>query len=115
MPVCRTPEERFFFQQLILDRIAVDRPGQSYHYVASTPQAGGELMLECFRRLDVEGNRALLEVPAELVPELARLQAENRRLKRGLAQARRELQAKRQGPVRKFAAQVRRAVRRFLG
>ena len=22
MPVCRTPEERFFFQQLILDRVA---------------------------------------------------------------------------------------------
>ncbi len=41
MPVCRTPEERFFFQQLILDRVAVVRPGQSYHYAAGTPQAGG--------------------------------------------------------------------------
>ena len=41
MPVCRTPEERFFFHQLILDRVAVVRPGQSYHYLADTPQAGG--------------------------------------------------------------------------
>jgi glycosyltransferase involved in cell wall biosynthesis len=86
MPVCNTREERFFFQQLILDRIAVVRPGQSYHFEALTPQAGGALMLECLRRLDVEGNRDLLDVPAELVPgltaEVARLREQNRRLRR---------------------------------
>ena len=90
MPVCRTPEERFFFQQLILDRVAVVRPGQSYHYAAESPQAGGELMLACLRRLDHEGNRALLQVPPELRPrrELRRLRAENARLRSELAQAR---------------------------
>ena len=38
MPVCTTPEERLFFQQFILDRIVVVRPGQSYHYKPNSPQ-----------------------------------------------------------------------------
>jgi glycosyltransferase involved in cell wall biosynthesis len=88
MPVCRTPEERFFFQQLILDRVAVVRPGQSYHYRAVSPHEGGALMLECLRRLDAEGRRDLLDVPAELAPglvdEVERLRADNRRLRRRL-------------------------------
>jgi hypothetical protein len=109
MPVCRTPEERFFFHQLILDRVAVVRPGQSYHYVADTPQAGGELMLECLRRLDAEGNRSLLDLPAELTAELSaevdRLRADNRRLRRRLARQRQEQQsvgAKLTGRVRRL-------------
>jgi hypothetical protein len=72
------------------------RPGQSYHYAADTPQEAGELMLECLRRLDSEGNRALLEVPAELTAELStevdRLRADNRRLRRRLARVRQEQQ-----------------------
>ncbi len=94
MPVCRTPEERFFFQQFILDRVAVLRPGQSYHYAAQTPQASGELMLACLRRLDHEGHRALLDVPPELAPELARLRRDNQRLRRQVAKLR-EAQAPR--------------------
>jgi glycosyltransferase involved in cell wall biosynthesis len=86
MPVCRTPEERFFFQQLILDRIAVVRPGLSYHYTPTSPHASGALMLECLRRLDAEGKRGLLDVPDELVrgltTELVRLREDNRRLRR---------------------------------
>jgi glycosyltransferase involved in cell wall biosynthesis len=98
MPVCSTPEERFFFQQLILDRVAVVRPGQSYHYDARTPQAGGELMLECLRRLESEGNRHLLEVPPEVAPgldeEVRRLRRDNRRLRRRNRRLRDELSAR---------------------
>ncbi len=80
MPVCRTPEERFFFQQLILDRIAVLRPGQTYHYQAATPQAGGELMLQCLRRLREEGNERLLQAPVETRgPELRALETDHER------------------------------------
>lgn len=113
MPVCRTREERFFFQQFILDRIAVQRPDQSYHFQAIGPHAGGELMLECLRRLDVEGNRSLLEVPPELVPELAQLRAENRRLKRRLTTTRQQLRDLRQSRARKITARARRLLRRI--
>lgn len=83
MPVCRTAEERLFFQQLILDRVCVVRPGQSYHWSPDTPQAGGEMVLECLRRLVAEGNGDLLQVPPELVSEeVRRLRQENRRLRR---------------------------------
>ena len=55
MPACSTPEERLFFQQFILDRIVVLRPGQTYHYQANSPQAGGKLIRECLQRLAHEG------------------------------------------------------------
>ena len=48
MPVCRTPEERFFFHQLILDRVAVVRPGQSYHYVAEPRRPAGSSCWSAF-------------------------------------------------------------------
>jgi glycosyltransferase involved in cell wall biosynthesis len=69
MPVCATPEERLFFQQFILDRIVVVRPGQSYHYIPKSAQASGELIGECVERLTREGNMHLLgtgELPAIL-------------------------------------------------
>ena len=53
-------------------------------------------MLECLRRLDIEGNRALLPVPDELTADLSvevdRLRADNRRLRRRLAQQGQEQQ-----------------------
>jgi glycosyltransferase involved in cell wall biosynthesis len=69
MPVCSTPEERLFFQQFILDRIVVVRPGQSYHYIPQSAQAAGELIGECVERLAREGNMHLLgagDLPAIL-------------------------------------------------
>lgn len=91
MPVCRTPEERFFFQQLILDRVSVVREGQSYHYTPTTPQAEGEMMLECLRRLVVEGNTELLQVPEELGSEQARLAEEVERLRQRNRRLRRRI------------------------
>jgi glycosyltransferase involved in cell wall biosynthesis len=61
MPVCVTPEERLFFQLFILDRVAVLRSGQSYHYGATSPHESGALILECLKRLEQEGNTHLFE------------------------------------------------------
>ena len=85
MPICTTPEERLFFQQFILDRIVVVRPGQSYHYVPTSPQASGALIVECLERLAREGNMHLLgtdEIPAILQTSarVQALRAENARL-----------------------------------
>ena len=84
MPVCRTAEERVFFQQFILDRIAVYRPGFSYHYAAASPHETGVVMLECIERLAKEGNLHLFDSLAPdarpLQAELARLTAANREL-----------------------------------
>ena len=81
MPVCTTPEERLFFQQFILDRIVVVRPGQSYHYKPSSPHKSGALIAECLERLAREGNMHLLgieDLPA-LLQTPARVQALSRR------------------------------------
>jgi hypothetical protein len=85
MPACTTPEERLFFQQFILDRIAIYRPDQSYHYYTPAPQASGALMAECLERLANEGNMHLLsvdELPAILqtAARVQPLRAENARL-----------------------------------
>jgi GT2 family glycosyltransferase len=116
MPVCRTPEERFFFQQLILDRVAVLRPGQANHYEATTPQSGGALMLECLRRLDVEGNRGLLDVPAELAPglvaEVERLREANRRLRRRNRRLREDRDARRRSLLQRAQARLRKVATR---
>lgn len=86
MPVCTTPEERLFFQQFILDRIVVFRPGQSYHYMPDSPQSAGALIAECLERLEREGNMHLLgtdEIPAILQTSarVQSLRAENARLR----------------------------------
>ena len=108
MPVCTTPEERFFFQQFILDRIAVVRPGQSYHYVAPSPQASGALMLECIDRLRKEGNAHLFgQMPAEN----ARLLAENAALATGNAALAAELEILK----RSRALLLARKLRKLLG
>jgi glycosyltransferase involved in cell wall biosynthesis len=73
MPICRTPEERLYFQQFILDRIAVVRPGQHWLYAAHSPQSCGALMRECIERLARESNMHLLNVND--VPEILQVAA----------------------------------------
>jgi hypothetical protein len=113
LPVCSTPEERLFFQFFILDRIAVFRDDQSYHYVADTPQASGELMLACLRRLEREGNLQHFQVPDILLgagqdvlgdKEIGRLRDANARLRAEVALLRRSR-----------ALALTRAIRRMLG
>ena len=67
-----------------LDRIAVHRPDQSYHYIATSPHETGAVMLECIERLAKEGKLHLFDSLAPdqrpLHAELARLAAEKRDL-----------------------------------
>ena len=70
MPLCRTPEERLFFQQAIFDQI-VAFPERN------KPNSSGKLMAECLERLRYEGNTHLLT--AEEIPPI--LQGLNRRLR----------------------------------
>jgi len=86
MPACTTPEERLFFRQFILDRIAVVRPNQTYHYHATSPHASGALMAECVERLAHEGNLHLLGADEfstilQASAHFQTLQAENATLK----------------------------------
>jgi regulator of replication initiation timing/GT2 family glycosyltransferase len=77
MPICTTPEERLFFQQFILDRVVVVRPGQTYHYTPTSPHDSGALIADCLERLAREGNMRLLrvdEIP-EILQTSARVQA----------------------------------------
>jgi len=70
MPLCRSPEERLFFQQVILDRVVVFRPERNYLYrPTNAPDSSGKLIAECLERLRYEGNAHLLgieELPAIL-------------------------------------------------
>jgi len=55
MPLCNTPFERVFLQHVILDRVAVARPGRQYFYVPTNdPDACGKFIGECFDRLQKE-------------------------------------------------------------
>lgn len=77
MPLCRTPKERLFFQQTVVDKI-VFSPRKN------EPSSSGELMAECLERLRHEGNTHLLRVE-ELPPilhELHRRLAEIKLLER---------------------------------
>ena len=65
MPLCRTPEERLFFQQIILDRIVVS-PSYLYH-PSNEPNSSEKLIAECLERLRYEGNTHLLS--AEELPQ----------------------------------------------
>jgi glycosyltransferase involved in cell wall biosynthesis len=72
MPLCRTPEQRLFFQQVILDRIVAYpnfRPTENSN-------SSGKLIVECLERLKSEGNTHLLE--AEELPII--LEGLNQRL-----------------------------------
>jgi glycosyltransferase involved in cell wall biosynthesis len=77
MPACTTAEERLFFQQFILDRIVVTRPGEPRLYSVDSPHSAGALIGECLERLAQEGNMALLgtdELP-HILQTASRLQA----------------------------------------
>ena len=66
VPLCSTVEERLFFEHFILDRIAVVRPGQSYHYAPRSVRESGLVIAECFRRLAEEGHLDDWIVPTAL-------------------------------------------------
>jgi hypothetical protein len=106
MPVCETFEERVFFQQYILDRIAVVRDGQPYLYMPSTPHQSGVMMLECLMRLKTEGNEFLFgDLPYREQAE------ENRRLRQEHAALAVELEILQRSRALKLA----RRVRKLLG
>jgi hypothetical protein len=72
IPLCRTPEERLFFQQMVFDRIVVY---PSYLYRPSNePNSPRKLIAACLERLRHEGNTHLLSV-GELPPILQELQS----------------------------------------
>ncbi len=125
MPLCRTPEERLFLQQVILDRVVVFRPGRPYLYLPNNePQSCGALISECFERLKQEGNEDLLgwqELPGALLQTALRLQdpsAPIAELQQRLASAEgehlkleRELTALKRSRMLKLG----RFIRRFIG
>jgi glycosyltransferase involved in cell wall biosynthesis len=84
IPACRSLEERIFFQNFILDRTAVVRPGQTYHYTAASPAQSGKVIIKCFERLAAEGNMHLWHTPAVLNPDgyLAVIQRERNELRK---------------------------------
>src|SRR5262249_6741951 len=71
MPLCRTSEERHFFQQAIFERIVIY---PSYLYRLSSERSSSEkLIAECLERLKYEGNMHLLRID-ERSPILQELQ-----------------------------------------
>ena len=91
MPLCRTPHERRFFQQIILDRIVVYPNFRS----SDESNASAKLVAECLERLKCEGNTDLLKAE-ELPPILEGLErrlnairlSERSRAQRGIYQIR---------------------------
>lgn len=108
MPVCATPQQRVFFQQYILDRVAVIRPGLPYHYTASTPHEAGVVMLECIERLRKEGNAHLFD---NLAPDGRRPSAEAAKL----IEQNRQLAAELETLKRSRALMLARKIRALLG
>jgi hypothetical protein len=71
MPLCRSSEERQFFQQTIFERIVIY---PSYLYRLSSERSSSEkLIAECLERLKYEGNTHLLRID-ERSPILQELQ-----------------------------------------
>lgn len=66
--LCRTPEERRFFQQLILDRIVVNY----LIWCSNEPNSAEKIIDDCLERLRLEGNTHLLR-KEELPPILQEL------------------------------------------
>jgi glycosyltransferase involved in cell wall biosynthesis len=54
IPFCRTPAERLFFQQIIVDRVVV--------YATGNASPCSKLMTECLKRLRYEGKTNLLDL-----------------------------------------------------
>src|SRR5262249_7547188 len=68
VPLCRTPEQRIFFQQFILDRIV----SNYLNWPGTGPDASEKFIAECLERLKFEGNSHLLR-QEELPPILQEL------------------------------------------
>ena len=113
MPLCRTPEERLFFQQTILDRI-VAYPNFRQN---NEPDSSGKLIATCVERLKYEGNTHLLrekELPP-ILKELPRCLAEielseQSRIQRGIYKIR---QRSRLGRIIYPTSPIRRIIYRF--
>ncbi len=93
MPLCRSSEERLFFQQTILGRIVA----YPYFRPSSEPNYSGKLMAECLQRLKYEGNTHLLgteELPLVLQGLQRQFEeiklAEQSRLQKGIYQIRQQ-------------------------
>ena len=95
MRLCRTPEERLFFQHAILDRLVAYPPVQ----VSNEPDFAGRLIAECLERLKHEGNAHLLSAK-ELPLVLDGLQRRVEQIKRST-----------QSPLRRATFQVRQQYR----
>ena len=116
-PVCSSVEERFFFQNLILDRVSVRRPSQAYNLIPSTPQESGKFAIACFDRLRLEGLTDLwllppLQTDAEpLVRKSSEATSEQEALKRSNKALLRENNALKKSR----ALRLSRAIRGLLG
>lgn len=110
MPLCHTPEERLFFQQIIVDHTVI-------YLTKNEPNSKGKLMAECLERLKYEGNAHLLtaeETPAILQalqrrPDEIRLR-ERSRMRRGIYRIRQRSQLARfiypRSPIRRAIYQI---------
>jgi glycosyltransferase involved in cell wall biosynthesis len=112
MRLCRTPEERLFLQQTILDRIIAHPPFQLRN------ESSERLVAECLERLEYEGNAHLLNVeefPSLLQKLKSRVDEiqliERSRLGRGISQIRQRYQFGRliysSSPMRRVPYQMR--------
>jgi hypothetical protein len=109
MPLCRTPEERLYFQQTILGRLVAYRP----FYPGNDPSE--RLIAECLKRLRVEGNEHLLreEEVSRVIQEVqTRLTLSKRsRMRRVLYEARQQSRLARliypRSQMRRLMCQVR--------
>jgi glycosyltransferase involved in cell wall biosynthesis len=114
MRLCRTPEERLFFQQAILDRLIAFPPFEPNNDSDSAEKR----VAECLERLEYEGNGHLLNVkefPSILdelqcrVDEVKRI--ERSRLGRGISQIRQRYRIGKliypQSPMRRLTYQTR--------
>ena len=119
VPACSSPEERLFFEHFILDRISVQRPGQTYHHTPDSPHESGVILAECFERLSREGHLDHWIMPEALAghttgplrEEVDRLLRENE----ARVQENEALAAENALLRRSRALAITRAVRRLLG
>jgi glycosyltransferase involved in cell wall biosynthesis len=119
VPACSSPEERLFFEHFILDRISVQRPGQTYHHMPVSPHESGVILAECFERLSRESHLDRWIMPEALARHTTRpLRGEVDRLLRENEARLREneaLAAENALLRRSRALAITRAVRRLLG
>jgi glycosyltransferase involved in cell wall biosynthesis len=119
VPACSSPEERLFFEHFILDRISVQRPGQTYHYAPNSPHESGVVLAESFDRLSREGHLGDWIMPEALARHATRPLREeiDRLIRENEARARenKSLAAENALLRRSRALALTRAVRRLLG